>query len=111
VKYIFADTLLWRSNSRTIDGYAASVIPRDCACDSPAIRGLKGVSMPQRTPIRHGEILFLSVNSVPHAHIEQVTSCIVGHSESGHHPSTAGVCAPVKTRLSGRERARRNTSQ
>jgi hypothetical protein len=41
--------------------------------------------MPQRTPIRHGEILLLPVDSVPHGQTNQVTSCIVGHSESGHH--------------------------
>jgi len=41
--------------------------------------------MPQRTPIRHGEILLLPVISIPHGHTEKVTSCIVGHSESGHH--------------------------
>jgi hypothetical protein len=41
--------------------------------------------MPQRTPIRHGEILLLPVTSVPYGQAEQVTSCIVGQSESGHH--------------------------
>jgi hypothetical protein len=41
--------------------------------------------MPQRTSIRHGEILLLPVTSVPYGTIEQVASCIVGHSESGHH--------------------------
>lgn len=41
--------------------------------------------MSQRTPIRHGEILLLPVASVPFGKSAQVTSCIVGHSESGHH--------------------------
>jgi hypothetical protein len=41
--------------------------------------------MPQPPPIRHGEILLLPVTSVPYGQAEQVTSCIVGHSESGHH--------------------------
>jgi hypothetical protein len=41
--------------------------------------------MPQRTPIRHGEILLLPVTSVPYGRTDQVTSCIVGHSESDHH--------------------------
>jgi hypothetical protein len=41
--------------------------------------------MPQRTPIRHGEILLLPVDAVPYGSIESVSSCIVGHSESGHH--------------------------
>jgi hypothetical protein len=41
--------------------------------------------MSQRTPVRHGEILLLPVTSLPHGRTQQVTSCIVGHSESGHH--------------------------
>ena len=41
--------------------------------------------MPQHTPIRHGEILLLPVDSMPEGTTEQVTSCVVGHSESGHH--------------------------
>jgi hypothetical protein len=41
--------------------------------------------MPQRTPIRHGEILLIPVSAVPHGQVDKVTSCIVGHSESGHH--------------------------
>ncbi|PVA91861.1 hypothetical protein DDK01_18055 [Mycobacteroides abscessus] len=41
--------------------------------------------MPKRTPIRNGEILFLPVASAPAGTTETVTSCIVGHSESGHH--------------------------
>lgn len=41
--------------------------------------------MPARTPIRHGEILLLPVAAVPVGQTNQVTSCIVGHSESGHH--------------------------
>ena len=41
--------------------------------------------MSLRTPIRHGEILLLPVDSLPHGQTQRVTSCIVGHSESGHH--------------------------
>ena len=41
--------------------------------------------MPKRTPIRHGEILLLPVTDSPAGAAQQVTSCIVGHSESGHH--------------------------
>ncbi|MDB2230009.1 hypothetical protein PM084_17725 [Mycobacteroides abscessus subsp. abscessus] len=41
--------------------------------------------MPKRTPIRHGEILLLPVTEAPNGTIDLVTSCIVGHSESGHH--------------------------
>lgn len=41
--------------------------------------------MPKRTPIRHGEILLLPVTDAPTCTIDLVTSCIVGHSESGHH--------------------------
>jgi hypothetical protein len=44
--------------------------------------------MATRTPIRHGEILLRPVDSVPHGALVrrvQVTSCIIGHSESGHH--------------------------
>ena len=41
--------------------------------------------MSQRTPIRHGEILLLPVDAAPLGETERVTSCIVGHSESGHH--------------------------
>lgn len=41
--------------------------------------------MPKRTPIRHGEILLLPVTDAPTGTTESVTSCIVGHSESGHH--------------------------
>jgi hypothetical protein len=44
--------------------------------------------MATRTPIRHGEVLLRPVDFVPHgAFVERVrvTSCIVGHSESGHH--------------------------
>ncbi len=41
--------------------------------------------MPKRTPIRHGEILLLPVTDAPTGTIDLVTSCIVGHSESGHH--------------------------
>jgi hypothetical protein len=38
-----------------------------------------------RTPIRHGEVLLLPVDAMPSGTSEQVSSCIVGHSESGHH--------------------------
>lgn len=38
-----------------------------------------------RTPIRHGEILLLPVRSASTGSVEQVTECVVGHSESGHH--------------------------
>ncbi|MDM2096406.1 hypothetical protein PP348_20240 [Mycobacteroides abscessus] len=41
--------------------------------------------MSPRTPIRHGEILLLPVAVVTLGQTEQVTSCIVGHSEAGHH--------------------------
>jgi hypothetical protein len=38
-----------------------------------------------RTPIRHGEVMLVPVSSAPVGASERVTSCIVGHSESGHH--------------------------
>jgi hypothetical protein len=41
--------------------------------------------MDTRTPIRHGEVLLLPVESVPDGNVEYVMNCIVGHSESGHH--------------------------
>lgn len=41
--------------------------------------------MSRRTPIRHGEILLLPVDAVPYGSVDSVPSCIVGHSESGHH--------------------------
>ena len=41
--------------------------------------------MAKRTPIRHGEILLLPVESAPAGSHSRVSSCIVGHSESGHH--------------------------
>jgi hypothetical protein len=43
--------------------------------------------MATRTAIRHGEILLLPVDCLPKnfVEVEKVTSCIVGHSESGHH--------------------------
>lgn len=41
--------------------------------------------MTRRTPIRHGEIMLLPMAEVPPGQSERVTSCIVGHSESGHH--------------------------
>lgn len=41
--------------------------------------------MSKRTPIRHGEILFLPVTDAPTGTTNIVTSSIVGHSESGHH--------------------------
>jgi hypothetical protein len=41
--------------------------------------------MTTRTPVRHGEVLLLPVDSIPDGKTETVMSCIVGHSESGHH--------------------------
>jgi hypothetical protein len=41
--------------------------------------------MSMRTPIRHGEVMLVPVNSAPAGATERVSSCIVGHSESGHH--------------------------
>ncbi|MDG5771102.1 hypothetical protein [Mycolicibacterium fortuitum] len=41
--------------------------------------------MVRRTPIRHGEILLVPVSTAPLGEATQVASCIVGHSESGHH--------------------------
>lgn len=41
--------------------------------------------MSHRTPIRHGEILLVPVAAAPRGQARDVTSCIVGHSESGHH--------------------------
>ena len=41
--------------------------------------------MTDRTPIRHGEVLLLPVAAVPDGTARQVSECIVGHSESGHH--------------------------
>lgn len=41
--------------------------------------------MSHRTPIRHGEILLLPVAAVPSGEARCVMSCVVGHSESGHH--------------------------
>lgn len=41
--------------------------------------------MALRTPIRHGEILLLPIESAPTGTAEKVTECIVGHSETGHH--------------------------
>lgn len=41
--------------------------------------------MSARTPIRHGEILLLPIAKPPIGIVEDVMSCIVGHSESGHH--------------------------
>lgn len=38
-----------------------------------------------RNAIRHGEILLLPVAEAPQGTVDQVTECIVGHSESGHH--------------------------
>jgi hypothetical protein len=38
-----------------------------------------------RTPIRHGEVLLLPVNTTPVGVSERVTSCVVGPSDSGHH--------------------------
>jgi hypothetical protein len=44
--------------------------------------------MATRRAIRHGEILLRPVDSLPYGVVfteTQVTTCIVGHSESGHH--------------------------
>src|ERR1700694_5604216 len=41
--------------------------------------------MSKRTPIRHGEVLLVPVDSIPDGAIDKVRSCVVGHSESGHH--------------------------
>lgn len=41
--------------------------------------------MAPRTPIRHGEVLLFPVSDAPDGRRHTVTSCIVGHSESGHH--------------------------
>jgi hypothetical protein len=41
--------------------------------------------MSNRTPVRHGEILLMPIDSAPEGNTDRVTSCIVGHSESGHH--------------------------
>lgn len=37
-----------------------------------------------RIPIRHGEVMLVPVGDAPDGATERVTSCIVGHSESGH---------------------------
>ncbi len=37
------------------------------------------------TLIRHGEVMLVPVDTTPAGAAEKVTSCIVGHSESGHH--------------------------
>ncbi|OFJ55170.1 hypothetical protein [Mycolicibacterium grossiae] len=36
-------------------------------------------------PIRHGEVMLLPVRCAPAGFTELVTTCVVGHSESGHH--------------------------
>lgn len=41
--------------------------------------------MSQRAPVRHGEVLLLPVAAAPVGDTQPVTSCVVGHSESGHH--------------------------
>lgn len=41
--------------------------------------------MTTRTPIRHGEVLLLPVAEAPDGGRTDVSTCIVGHSESGHH--------------------------
>jgi hypothetical protein len=38
-----------------------------------------------RTPIRHGEVMLLPVDTAPSGTAERVTSCIVGHGEAGSH--------------------------
>lgn len=44
-----------------------------------------GLPMSKRTPIRHGEVLLLPVETLPRGNAEHVLDCVVGHSESGHH--------------------------
>lgn len=41
--------------------------------------------MTVRHPIRHGEVLLVPVQGLPQGLGSEVTACIVGHSESGHH--------------------------
>lgn len=41
--------------------------------------------MSNRAPIRHGEVLLLPVAAAPDGVRNMVKTCIVGHSESGHH--------------------------
>jgi hypothetical protein len=41
--------------------------------------------MSDRSPIRHGEVLLLPVATPPEGVRHMVKTCIVGHSESGHH--------------------------
>ncbi|HEY9267083.1 MAG TPA: hypothetical protein VIQ11_21015 [Mycobacterium sp.] len=41
--------------------------------------------MTQRTPVRHGEVLLLPVTQTPEGQRDDVSVCVVGHSESGHH--------------------------
>lgn len=41
--------------------------------------------MSNRAPIRHGEVLLLPVAAAPDGVRDAVKTCIVGHSESGHH--------------------------
>jgi hypothetical protein len=43
-----------------------------------------------RIPIRHGEVLLLPVDSTPVGTSERVTRCVVGESESDHHPVLDG---------------------
>lgn len=38
-----------------------------------------------RTPIRHGEVMLVPVETAPSGTAERVTSCVVGHGESGRH--------------------------
>lgn len=41
--------------------------------------------MKLRTPIRHGEVMLFPIAHAPGGRQERVTTCVVGHSESGHH--------------------------
>lgn len=41
--------------------------------------------MALRSPIRHGEILLLPIDSAPPGTAQKVNECIIGHSETGHH--------------------------
>ena len=36
-------------------------------------------------PIRHGEVLLRPIDEIPAGDRTEVMSCIVGHSETGHH--------------------------
>lgn len=55
------------------------------SCASMVRAYRKEPMMSRRTPIRHGEVLLFPVPQIPDGRREAVTSCVVGHSESGHH--------------------------